>query len=692
MGKFVSVSFILFFFFASSILGQGESIEMLKKRAESSKGIVQLEALVELGKAHYRIKDFDTALKYAEFSVRLSNKLGKDALSDPNAGFTYNDILRKQIITFILMGRILEAQGREGKALRWYREAKKIAQKLNDKAAEERIAAMIDSTQSNKKNTLIQRSGKVIKNAAETLVDNVNLSEENVRNTALIRAKGRETAAKNAKNNGKLVGAIEQYEAAADLYKQAEDSFKVKEMLAEIENLYLLIGDKKEAEKIAKISAKTSNQDSLPIFEGKGNNASKSIKDLEKINNDVSQNIVKTKKTVDSLRNEIKVQVKEGNTNALERSLDAFERSSADYLNYKNDSIEIALEMDYIRQENLILAQEKLNAQATVEKERAFKNWLIFSLMLSLGFFTVLGRLFMLRRKDLSQLKTAYEELDQTHKKLMNTQTQLVSSEKMASLGQLTAGIAHEINNPINFISGNITPLKNDINDLLTVLKKYEEAIEASELVEQFAEVESLKNELEIDYITEEITDLLNGIDEGADRTTEIVKGLRNFARMEEHDIKPFAIHGGIDSTLALLKNQLKDIEVLKDFNFNGEIDAFPGKLNQVFMNIMSNAIHAMPDGGILNISTKGVGDEVEIRFRDTGVGMSEDVQKRIFEPFFTTKPVGEGTGLGMSITHGIIEEHKGRIRVNSTLGQGSELILNFPIKQFHGNSSQTGS
>ncbi|MEO1807505.1 MAG: ATP-binding protein, partial [Bacteroidota bacterium] len=246
----------------------------------------------------------------------------------------------------------------------------------------------------------------------------------------------------------------------------------------------------------------------------------------------------------------------------------------------------------------------------------------------------------------------------------------------------LTAGIAHEINNPINFISGNIHPLRNDVEDLMTLLKAYDEAVGKLEKAEAFAEIQSLKEELEIDYITEEIQELILGIDEGANRTTEIIKGLRNFARMDEEERKSYDVHQGIDSTLALLRNQAgHDIEIVKSYGDIGQIHAYPGKINQVFMNILSNGIQAMPDGGMLNIQTQPVKDGVEIRVRDTGMGMSEEVQKRIFEPFFTTKPVGEGTGLGMSISHGIIEQHEGTIEVSSIVGQGTEIMIYLPKK-----------
>ncbi len=279
-----------------------------------------------------------------------------------------------------------------------------------------------------------------------------------------------------------------------------------------------------------------------------------------------------------------------------------------------------------------------------------------------------------------------YEELSGAlakYNKLHKAQMQLVQAEKMASLGQLTAGIAHEINNPINFVSANIEPLKNDIADVLEILHKYEEVIENKGLKAHFNTVDKLKHELELDYIRGEIHALLRGIEEGAVRTKEIVKGLRVFSRLDENAIKLFHIHEGLDSTLTLLKSKLGDrIEVIKNYGNLPSIEGFPGKINQVFMNILINAVHAMPERGKIFITTSVKENFVQISIRDTGTGMSEEVKSRIFEPFFTTKDVGEGIGLGLAISFGVIEQHKGNIAVESVLGKGTEFIVTLPIKQ----------
>jgi transcriptional regulator with GAF, ATPase, and Fis domain len=274
----------------------------------------------------------------------------------------------------------------------------------------------------------------------------------------------------------------------------------------------------------------------------------------------------------------------------------------------------------------------------------------------------------------------AYQELQNVMKKLQST-PQLIQAEKMSSLGQLTAGIAHEINNPVNFISANIQPLRQDMGDIFEVLQKYEQAVSDKNLGHAFTDVEELKSRLDITYVTKEIEQLLGGIEEGARRTTEIVKGLRNFSRLDESVMKKTNIHEGIENTLTLLNTRFKNrIEIIKVYEELPEIECFPGQLNQVFMNILSNAIHAIEGPGTIQIQTLNSPEGILIKIRDSGSGMPEEVKRKIFDPFFTTKDVGVGTGLGLSISFGIIEKHKGKIEVNSEPGKGSEFVISLPL------------
>lgn len=272
------------------------------------------------------------------------------------------------------------------------------------------------------------------------------------------------------------------------------------------------------------------------------------------------------------------------------------------------------------------------------------------------------------------------DELQNTLAKLKDAQSQLVENEKMASLGQLTAGIAHEINNPINFVSSNVQPLRRDVDDVLSILQGYEETVRDKQFDTAFEAVESLKRQLDVDLLTQEIAELLDGIEEGAKRTSEIVKDLRNFSRLDEDDLKRASIQEGLDSTLLLLRSKYEPrIQVIRNYESVPPIDCYPGKLNQVFMNLIVNAIQAIPETGQIQIDVRSLGEQVEIRISDSGVGMSSEVKKRIFEPFYTTKDVGVGTGLGLSITFSIIERHHGSIEVESTEGVGTTFIIKLP-------------
>jgi signal transduction histidine kinase len=290
------------------------------------------------------------------------------------------------------------------------------------------------------------------------------------------------------------------------------------------------------------------------------------------------------------------------------------------------------------------------------------------------------------------EIQEANDHLSEALNNLKDTQTQLVEAEKMASLGQLTAGIAHEINNPINFVKSNISPLRMDVKDLLEVLHEYNSLHsiqDGAALKQKLEQIETLKEDVDVDFIQKEIHNLILGIEEGAERTAEIVRGLRTFSRIDEASLKIANIHDGIASTLILLKNSIPyKIKLEKEFNAHGNIECYPGKLNQVFMNILTNAIQAIkakPEKGeteTIWIKTRDVDeDHIEISIKDTGVGMTEEVKHRIYEPFFTTKEVGEGTGLGMAIVFKIIQKHAGKIDIVTAPCTGAEFIITLPNK-----------
>ncbi len=288
------------------------------------------------------------------------------------------------------------------------------------------------------------------------------------------------------------------------------------------------------------------------------------------------------------------------------------------------------------------------------------------------------------------ELKAANNDLHQAMVELKEAESQLVESEKMASLGQLTAGIAHEINNPINFVTSNVKPLNRDVRILLDIVDEMEQIIELDmPLADKKKKVEQYKEDIDFDYLKIEIDQLLSGIGDGASRTAEIVKGLRIFSRLDEDDLKKADINEGLESTLVITNNLLgTKVKLEKHYANLPVIECYPGKLNQVFLNIISNAIYAIKkkylenDGGLLTITTTFDETSIYVKIADNGTGMDENTKKRLFEPFFTTKDVGEGTGLGLSIAYNTINKHNGQIQVNSEVGVGTEFILILPLIQ----------
>jgi len=286
------------------------------------------------------------------------------------------------------------------------------------------------------------------------------------------------------------------------------------------------------------------------------------------------------------------------------------------------------------------------------------------------------------------ELKITNDDLSIALTVLKEAQSQLVESEKMASLGQLTAGIAHEMNNPTNFIISNIKPLNRDVLMLIDTINSIEKILnEDSGIPVKIQQFEDYKTDIEFDYLKVEIEELLKGIRDGASRTAEIIKSFGIFSRLDEDDLKRADVNEGIDATLTIVNNTLgASIKLTKNLGNLPLVDCYPGKLNQVFLNIITNAIYAIKkkfqgkQGGELNINTCRDGQNVRISIADNGTGMDKQTKKRVFEPFFTTKNVGEGTGLGLSIAYNTINKHNGHIEVYSELGIGTEFIIIIPL------------
>ena len=291
------------------------------------------------------------------------------------------------------------------------------------------------------------------------------------------------------------------------------------------------------------------------------------------------------------------------------------------------------------------------------------------------------------------ELQESNKSLSLTLDNLKDAQAQLVESEKMASLGQLTAGVAHEINNPINFVTSNVNPLRRDVGILWEIIDEIELIAlnDNLNIAEKQSLIKSIKDTNDLDYLKSEIDFLLKGIQEGAERTAEIVRSLRIFSRIDEDTLKRADLNECMDSTLVILNSMTKErIEVIKNYYNIPMVECYAGKLNQVFMNILSNAIYAVEKkfngnpGGEIKIETKLNDDlsKVIISISDNGTGIPKEVMGRIFEPFFTTKDVGEGTGLGMSIAYKTIERHNGKISLNSVEGEGTSFDIELPVRQ----------
>lgn len=308
-------------------------------------------------------------------------------------------------------------------------------------------------------------------------------------------------------------------------------------------------------------------------------------------------------------------------------------------------------------------------------------------------------------RNSEAQLKEKAKQLEQTLQELQRTQMQMIQAEKMSGLGQLVGGIAHEINNPVNFIHGNIAPAWQYAQDLLNLLALYQKQVP-----DPPPEIQTLIETVDLEFLQEDLSKLLTSMRMGTERIREIVLLLRNFSRLDEAEMKQVDIHEGIDNTLAILGTRLKarsdrhEITLKKQYGDLPLVECYAAQLNQVFMNIFNNAVDALEElpasstftessmqWGCITIQTSVLDAEwVRIAIADNGSGMTEEVQQQVFNPFFTTKPIGKGTGMGMAISYQIInEKHGGRLECTSTPGEGTEFIVQIPIRQPSGTAPE---
>lgn len=278
-------------------------------------------------------------------------------------------------------------------------------------------------------------------------------------------------------------------------------------------------------------------------------------------------------------------------------------------------------------------------------------------------------------------LQGSNENLESMLKKLKKTQSQLIQTEKMSSLGQMVAGIAHEINNPVNFVHGNLICAEDYIQDMFDLLDIYQTAYPKPK-----SEVQTKIDQIDLTFLKSDFKSLLQSMEIGTDRIKAIVLSLRNFSRLDESESKAVDLHEGIDNTLMILNHRLKQgVKIVKQYNKIPPIHCYPAQLNQVFMNIIMNALDAMEsekslDPTIKLAISKVNKAEIQVRIQDNGPGIPPEVKPKIFDPFFTTKPVGQGTGIGLGICFQIIEQHNGKIEVSSEVGQGTEFVITLPI------------
>ncbi len=275
----------------------------------------------------------------------------------------------------------------------------------------------------------------------------------------------------------------------------------------------------------------------------------------------------------------------------------------------------------------------------------------------------------------------AFQDLDTLNQGLEKAHSQLLQSEKMASIGQLAAGVAHEINNPIGFINSNLGTLKGQVEDLLSVISAYERAETAlvghSGLLEA---IRSARSAADLDFLQGDIKNLIDESLEGVHRVQKIVDNLKDFSRIDSSDWQYANLEQGLDSALNIVWNEIKSkAEVKKEYAGLPDVECIASQVNQVFMNLLVNAAHAIQDRGSITLRTGADAAEVWVEVEDTGSGIKPEHLNRIFEPFFTTKPVGKGTGLGLSLAYGIVQRHHGRLEVRSEPGQGATFRLSLP-------------
>jgi two-component system NtrC family sensor kinase len=376
-----------------------------------------------------------------------------------------------------------------------------------------------------------------------------------------------------------------------------------------------------------------------------------------------------------------------GITYANDAACQMLEYSREDLLRMCAYEIEVGVTVD---QWSVYWAQIKERRSYTVETKVRIKSGAVLPLEVTLNYFALDDKEYVFAyARDISERKRAeksqlesYEKLQETNRKLEQLHQQLLQSEKMASIGQLAAGVAHEINNPIAFVNSNLGTLQDYVADLLQLVHVYERTdklLDADPVLQK--EIRLQHEKLDLDYLRADLKSLMDESLDGVQRVRRIVQDLKDFSHVGEVERQVVNLHPGIDSTLNIVWHEIKHkVQVKKEYGVIPEIEGVPAQLNQVFMNLLINASQAIEQNGVITIRTGAEEGFVWVEIGDTGCGIKPENLPRIFEPFFTTKPIGKGTGLGLSLSYGIITQHGGRIEVRSEIGAGSIFRVWLPI------------
>ena len=301
------------------------------------------------------------------------------------------------------------------------------------------------------------------------------------------------------------------------------------------------------------------------------------------------------------------------------------------------------------------------------------------------------GALLEARKRDEESLRKSHAEQMEMNQKLEESRNHLLQSEKMASIGQLAAGVAHEINNPIGYVYSNLGTLEQYVRDTFGMLDQYAQAEGAISDDVVLARLKAAREKLDIEFLKEDLGALMTESRDGITRVKQIVQNLKDFSHVDATDEWHFAdLHKGLDSTLNIVNNEIKyKASVIKEYGVIPEVECLSSQLNQVFMNLLVNAAHAIEGRGTITLRTGSQGDKVWVEIADTGKGIAPEHMQKIFEPFFTTKPIGKGTGLGLSLSYGIIQKHHGHIEVQSEVGKGTTFRVWLPVKQMQDDEKQ---